>query len=272
MTAFVVAALALGALTLALLLRPWRRDLDASSDEAEAVRRAVLVLHREQLAELDRDLAAGAIGEAEHAQARAELRRRLLDDTRAAAPAVPGPLPPRRTESALVAVLPLAAAALYLVFGTPEALAPGLDPIDRDIAALAARLEREGGDVRGWLLLARSQRARGRPDDAERSYARAAALAGDEPSLLVEYADLLAERAGGALDERALQLVARALGADPTHVPALTMAATAAARRHDTAAATDYWRRLLAQLDPASEDAQWVRERLDEIGAAATAK
>ena len=37
-------------------------------------------IYRDQLAELDRDLAAGTIAETDHAQARGELQRRLLDD------------------------------------------------------------------------------------------------------------------------------------------------------------------------------------------------
>src|SRR5579875_2042264 len=45
---------------------------------ARGRRDADLALHRAQLAELDRDLAEGRIGPAEHKEARLEVQRRLL--------------------------------------------------------------------------------------------------------------------------------------------------------------------------------------------------
>jgi len=270
MTVFIGVALVLLVVTLWLLLRPWQRDLQAQPDEGDAARNAALQLYREQLAELDRDVAAGVISDPE--LARTELQRRLLDDVHTAPAVAPAVALPRRThrrtEAGLVITLPLAAVALYLVFGSPQALTYGgvEDPIDRDIATLSERLASEGGDLRSWLLLARSQRARDRLDDAERTYARAAEVVGDQPVLLVEHADFLVERAGGVFDERSRQLVARALAADPSHVQALAMAAGDALQRRDRAAAERYLTRMLGQFPPGSEGAQWVRERLTEIG------
>lgn len=269
---FVACAFALLALALVLLLRPWQRDLAELADPLAGARAAALRLHRDQRAELDADLHAGTMEPGGDAEARAELQRRLLDEMHAAPEqaAVPASRArwSRRIDAVLVAVLPLAAALLYLSFGTPQALRPAAeDPMDRDIAALATRLEAGGGDLRGWLLLARSYRARDRLDDAERAYERAAALAGEVPELLVEHAELRAERGGGAIDDATRALLVRALAADGANPTALAMAAAAALQRHETAVATAHLRRLLPLLEPGSEDAEWVQARLDDVAA-----
>ena len=77
MTAFWIFGAALAALALVMLLRPL---LFARS--AGKVRRdeANISIYRDQLAELDADLAAGKLAPADHARSRAELEARLLQD------------------------------------------------------------------------------------------------------------------------------------------------------------------------------------------------
>ncbi len=72
---------ALAALALWLVLRP----LLARRERAGVSRRAAnIAIHRDQLRELDADLAAGKIAPADHERARAELESRLLEDADAA--------------------------------------------------------------------------------------------------------------------------------------------------------------------------------------------
>src|SRR5689334_24942326 len=82
-----------------------------------------VAVYRDQLDEIERDRAAGLIGEREAEAARIEVSRRLL----AAADMEPPPLPQdgrngRRRAAALAALilLPLGAAGLYLTLGSPE--------------------------------------------------------------------------------------------------------------------------------------------------------
>ncbi|HRL76403.1 MAG TPA: c-type cytochrome biogenesis protein CcmI, partial [Candidatus Accumulibacter phosphatis] len=89
MTAFIIVAALLLAAALAILLPPlWRAPPPSGSADR---REANLAVFRDQLAELDRERDEGTLGEAEVAQARAELQRRLLDEVEAqpAAPATP---------------------------------------------------------------------------------------------------------------------------------------------------------------------------------------
>jgi cytochrome c-type biogenesis protein CcmI len=83
MTYFYLAAAALVVVALALLLRPWWRSgrRTVGADFLPALNAAI---HRDRLAELERDHRNGTLSAAGLAEAREELQRQLLDDTAAA--------------------------------------------------------------------------------------------------------------------------------------------------------------------------------------------
>src|SRR5258708_11918046 len=138
-----------------------------------------IAVYREKLDEIERDRAAGVIGEREAEAARIEVSRRLL----AAADTVPPPLPQdsmtgRRRAAALAALLllPLGAASLYLSLGSPEltnqplearrGLSPEQSPIMELVARVEAHLEQNPEDGRGWEVLGPVYMRLGRYDDA----------------------------------------------------------------------------------------------------------
>ncbi|HEY2926041.1 c-type cytochrome biogenesis protein CcmI [Piscinibacter sp.] len=278
MGAFLFAATGLVALTLLMLLRPWQRhniERDASARELNAR------IYRDQLAELDRDLTVGTLARTDHAQARDELRRRLLDDT-ALAESTPAQASRTRHTTLLVAIaLPLAATGLYALLGAPAALLPQQPlasgsahqvtaaEIDQMVAGLAARLEKNPADTKGWAMLARSYYALGRSAEAQAAFARIGDDLYKDPVLLADYADVLATQANGNLEGQPLQLVKTALQLDPGNPMALSLAATAAYKRKDFPEAARHWQRLLEQLPSDSEDARWLVKTLAEIGAPA---
>ncbi|HJV96580.1 MAG TPA: c-type cytochrome biogenesis protein CcmI, partial [Albitalea sp.] len=122
MGGFLFAAVALVGVTVLLLLRPWRRS---NVDEVATTRELNAGIYRDQLSELERDLSAGTIASADYEQARAELQRRLLDDT--ALTEVPPTHAARKhgTSMMLAIAVPLLATGLYAWLGTPAALQPG---------------------------------------------------------------------------------------------------------------------------------------------------
>ena len=268
LTAFVLASALLVVATLLLLLRPWRRrplDLVASTREINAG------IYRDQLAEIDRDLAAGTLAEADHAQARAELQRRLLDDASMADAPVAAASGARTTTLLIALAVPLLAAALYAFLGKPEALDPvarqgAQQPdVDKMVATLAARLEAKPDDPKGWAVLGRSYRVMGRMPDAQKAFERIGAELDRDPVLLAEYADVLAANNNGNLEGKPMAAVARALKLDPDNPMALALSATAAFNRKDIGTAIAQWERLLKTLPPDSEDAKWVQNQLAEI-------
>ena len=268
LTAFALASALLVVVTLLMLLRPWRRrpvDLMASTREINAG------IYRDQLAELDRDRAAGTLAETDHAQARAELQRRLLDDAGTVDTPVATTSGTRTTALLIALSVPLLAGALYAVLGQPAALDPiarqgtTQGEVEKMVATLAARLEAKPDDPKGWAVLGRSYRVMGRMADAAKAFGRIGPTLDRDPVLLAEYADVLAANANGNLEGKPLEMVARALALDPENPMALALSATAAFNRKDMPTAVGLWERLLKNLPPDSEDAKWVQNQLAEI-------
>ena len=173
MTAFIIAAGIAILLVLALLLRPFFRMSGSTQASPRQLNAAIL---REQLAKLDQDLADGTLRQEDYAQARAELQRRVLEDTEQE-DAVPTLRAPKRTLVGVALLVPLVAIAVYVAIGNPkgmkaESLAqrPSQQDIERMVQTLADKLAQEPGNLKGWAMLARSYKVMGRPVDAEKAF------------------------------------------------------------------------------------------------------
>jgi len=272
---FALGAFALLALTLAIVLRPLARDPEGRGAAESAANAAIL---RDQLAELERDHAAGTIAAAEYGEARLELKRRLLEDT-AVADGAAGARPRRRWAAVATAVaLPVTAAGLYLLLGSPAAFGPALpEPqatnaeIEAMVAKLAARLESRPEDLEGWAMLGRSYRVLGRNEDAARAYAKAESLIAGDPRALVDYAESLALAHGGNLQGKPAELVARALALDPSFALARMLSGAVAFQREDYATAIREWQQVQSRFPPDSDEARGIGEsiaRARELAAA----
>jgi cytochrome c-type biogenesis protein CcmH len=250
--------------------------LKASGTEPISRRDANISIHRDQLRELDADLRAGLLAEADYERARRELEARALEDARSAAPEHRPPARGRAAAWAVGAGLPLLAAALYLVVGNPGALLPQSDPhaitvqqLDAMVERLATRLRDSPGDAEGWKLLGRSYSALGRFPESAEAYAKAAALDPRDAQLLADFADVLAMTRGQRLEGEPEKLIARALEIDPTNLKALALAGTAAYARKDFATAATHWEKMLPLVPPDSEDARTIRANVHEARALA---
>jgi len=105
------------------------------------------------------------------------------------------------------------------------------------------------------VMLARSYKVLERFPEAAKAYERAAPLVDQDPALLADYADVLAQTQGGSLQGRPSELIERALRINPREPQALLLAGAAATGREQFAAAADYWSRLLELVEPGSEEA-----------------
>lgn len=244
-----------------------------------------LAVHRDQLQEAERDLAAGLISPERLAQARSEIERRVLEDTAAAEPGAPQPA--RRTAWALAALIPLASVLTYLQLGTPEAAAPRVaaakpqdgrhsltpEQIQQMVTALAERLKAQPNDVDGWLMLGRSYTSLGRYRDAATALRRAKDLGPPNASLLADLADLTGMAEGKRLAGEPARLIQQALDVDPRHAKALALAGSVAFEARDYGAAKGYWERLIAVLPPDSPMVRSVQGSIaqaTQLGAGAT--
>ena len=81
------------------------------------------------------------------------------------------------------------------------------------------------------------------------------------------FAELLAMKAQHRMDGRPEELVRQALAIDPEHPSALMMSGVVAYQRSDFDGAVRDWEKLLALLEPGSEDAKMTQENLDDARA-----
>jgi cytochrome c-type biogenesis protein CcmH len=238
-------------------------------------------VYRDQLAEIDRDLAGGLIGASEAEAARVEIARRLLaasDRQRD----LPAPTDARsRRVAAIVALLgvPLAAIALYLPLGSPQlgdfplaarARAPdATQPLDNLVAQVEAHLEKNPSDGRGWSVLAPVLARLGRFDDAVRAYRNALAYGGDSSGRRADLGEALMTAAGGVVTNEAKAEFERAIALNADEIKASYFLGVAAEQDGRSDAAASIWKAMLAK---APADAPWrplVQAALARVGGAA---
>jgi cytochrome c-type biogenesis protein CcmH len=202
----------------------------------------------------------------QYEQAKRELEQRVLEESKAITHAASAPTQSAAWTAAILgSTIPIAALLLYVALGNHDAFSPmaarsakgGADhevtpqQVEAMAANLAAKLEKEPGNVDGWVMLARTYYAMSRHADAARAFERAVALVPDNADLLADYADSAGVAEGG-LRGKSLELIERALKADPTHWKALALAGTAAFNRKDYQQAVDYWERMKKTVPPDS--------------------
>ena len=274
MTLFWLIGAAAAAAVLAWVLRPL---LSRKNAEAPSRNAANVAIYRDQVRELDADLAAGTLAREDYERARAELEARALQDvgqpegkpTRKL-DGLRDSLRGRRAAWTLGAALPLATLALYLLVGNPAAIDreaerhASVQQVEAMVARLAVRLRENPDDVNGWKLLGRSYGVMGRYAEAADAYAKAAVRAPRDAQLLADLADVLGMARGQSLQGEPEQLALRALEIEPGNLKALALAGSAAFERKDFAAAAAYWERMLAYVEPGSEDARAIQQNVAE--------
>ena len=144
-------------------------------------------------------------------------------------------------------------AALYQEIGSPgvPSGAGTTPPADDMVVSLRKRLEDNPDDVSGWVLLGRSYQSMKQYDEAISAFEKAIALEqGQNADTLVGLGIALLEQQRGEASDRSTRLFENALALDPNNPNALFYAGGAAARRGDTALATERWEKLLQQDAP----------------------
>jgi len=273
--------MAITAGVLVALLVPLFREYRGAPSRAQRE----LAVYRDQLAELQREVAAGRISAADAKLAETEIQRKILASADAADPAeatTAAPARGRATPAALVviaAVLPIGALAVYLSLGSPEMPSYRFDPARAAVAAKAAeaevlveklveRLQREPNSLKGWVLLAGLYRSLQRDAEAAQAYARVYALSGNDVRYAGDYGQALIMAANGAVTPDAQTLFEQVLKADASEPQARFYLALAKAQAGDVRAAIAMWRSL--EVDSPA-DAVWLAD-LRRVMASVAAK
>ncbi|NOT70471.1 MAG: c-type cytochrome biogenesis protein CcmI [Hyphomicrobium sp.] len=274
---FWIAVAALAAAVTYAVTRPLMQTHQPLADASEAD----LAVYRDQLAEIEADVARGVVTESEAGSAKAEVGRRVLrhsggkSDSKAATDAAaPGSLlKPIYLATSLL--LPLASVGLYLAFGAPglpgqplsERVAAKVDGTKPDdlIAKVEARLRDHPEDGKGWEVIAPVYMAQRRFSDAASAYASAIKVLGETPPRLQGFAEARIRAENGLVPDDARKALQTVLAADPKRKEPRIWLALAKEQDGKAADAASDYRALIAE---APEDAPWraaLQDRLNRI-------
>jgi cytochrome c-type biogenesis protein CcmH len=244
-----------------------------------------LAVYRDQLEELQRDRAAGLIGEAEAEAARVEVSRRLIGAADAQASA-PKPLSAataiwhRRVVAAIaLIVLPLGAGGLYLAVGSPSLPGQPLasraaDPqsIEHLIAQVEEHLAANPDDARGWEVIAPVYLRLGRFDDAVKARRNALRYGGETAEREADLGEALVGNANGVVTAEAKAAFERAVELHHDDVKARYFLGLAAQQDGRPSDAAEIWRALLASAPADAPWAPFLRSELAKLGAGPSAE
>jgi cytochrome c-type biogenesis protein CcmH len=269
MTLWFILAMMTAAATFAVLWPLGRRKPGPDGSDVE--------VYRDQLEEIGRDRAAGLIGEGEADAARIEVSRRLLAAADAAPPTAKdgSPWPRRATALAALVLLPLGAAGLYALLGSPglpgqpQAARRDAPHEQRSVAELVGRVEAhlEGSpqDGRGWEVIGPVYMRLGRYDDAVKARRNALRLLGATATRETDLGEALTAAANGVVTAEAKSAFERALGLNPDDFRARYFIGLAAEQDGRLKEAAELWRKLLASAPAEASWIDFVREALARV-------
>ena len=273
-----VALIGLTCLALAILLVPLllRRHTAASRESYN------LAVYRDQLAEIDRDAARGLLNPEQAEAARAEIGRRILalPPTSAASSSMSS----RSVAVGALAVIavPFAAWLLYARLGAPALpdqpfaarttaakATAGIEHIDlgEAVGKIAAHLKEHPEDLRGWLLLGRTELSLGHYAEAVDAYRHAADLSGHRADIMGDWGEAQVIAADGTVTPAAREAFEAALGDKESAPRSRYYLALAKSQQGDVKSALQGWVDLAAD---APADAEWlplVQQRIAEAAA-----
>lgn len=291
-TALILAAL-VAMLIFLVIMREEQKDLSSEVD-----------IYRDQLAEVDRDVARGTLPEAEAERARIEISRRILQADQNSEQADQTKVPPRwaNLSAAFLAVLLLmgGAGVLYYKLGAPghgdlplkariamadqarkerpsqmdveERLPPPILPqVDPAYAELLEKLRavvsERPDDIQGLTLLARNEAGVGNMSAAYKAQ-RLLIDAKDEEATAEDFSTLahfLVLAAGGYVSPEAENALAEALRRDRTDPPARYYSGLLFAQTGRPDLAFRFWATLLSESPPDSPWIPPIRAQIEDI-------
>lgn len=185
-----------------------------------------VAVYRDQMAELDRDLAGGSITAEQADYARAEIGRRLIAVSAAIEPQPRfriGRRTHRLTQAFIIVLLPVLGLCLYLAVGDPglpsQPLAARLENPGNDMAILVAKAEHHlaehPDDGKGWDVLAPIYFKTMRVVDAQVAYRNAIRLLGPTPDRLGSLAETLMASSDGVVTAEAREALQQSVQMEP---------------------------------------------------------
>ncbi|MGN6777174.1 c-type cytochrome biogenesis protein CcmI [Rhizobium sp.] len=245
----------------AVLLYPLLRG----AKEAEERRSGEAEVYRDQLRELERDLAGGLISAQEAGYARAEIGRRLIAAAKDEKTTVKSPAHGsyRLAQAFIIVLLPAVGLCLYLFNGDPglpaQPLEARLEKPGSDLAISIVKIEqhlaKNPDDAKGWEVLAPIYFKTNRIGDAELAYRNVIRLLGPNAARLGDLGEVLVVKANGIVTAEARGVLQQSLALDAANPRTLFYLALALEQEGKAADAKTAFEALAKQSPP---DAPWL--------------
>ncbi|NOR71930.1 MAG: c-type cytochrome biogenesis protein CcmI [Methylomarinum sp.] len=257
----------------AIIIPPlWKnRAIEAADSDQRNIKIA-----QDRANDLKRQLESGALTHAQYDEQYAELELTLGDDLDIEQNTVNNSSQGRWAVPVVLILLPLCSLLIYSLIGEPDALRkeqlqqaqraekPPIN-VNAMVAGLAARLEKEPNNAEGWVMLGRSYKYLKKYPLAVDAFDKAYALLGENPEVMLHYADALAMANQGKLAGKATELIFKALEKQPNNETGLWLAGMAKAEIGSFAQAMQYWRKLETLLAPGSDSYRELQRLISAV-------
>ena len=266
----------LGVLASLVLILPFFRKTDLyGTENAQG-----LDVYKQQLNELDADIARGVITEAEAEPVRLEIQRRILRAGHAKDPVFVKPVRQRIVAGGIAFVVIASSLSLYSYLGSPEIPSKPLasrnieqekrafagQDLQTLVNRLAEKLQEQPDNLDGWVLLARTLSRMKRYEDSARTYLQATKLAPKDADLYVAAAENYFYLAEGVVSDAALSNFKKAYTLDPLHPGARYYMAIYDLQDGRASDALDKWIALYQDSDETEPYMPLLSERIRELG------
>jgi cytochrome c-type biogenesis protein CcmH len=181
----------------------------------------------------------------------------------------------------MVLLVPALTVGLYYQLGSPEMTRPAqermagaphqgeaMPSVEEMMTALTARLKENPEDSEGWFLLGRSYMALDNYPMASQAFEKLHQLVGDDPVVLLSWADAQAMAQKGNLAGKPSELIRKAVKLAPEDTTALWLAGMVEDQSGNHQLAISYWERL----EPKIKDDPESRKRIESLLASAREK
>ena len=297
---FWIIAIAAALIVGAVIVRPLLSRADGAAPRAAHDAQ----VFRDQLKELERDVARGTVSAEDAETTRLEISRRLLaadEEMRMAGGAGPAPKGLSRAVAAIAFIAaPVAAGLLYLDHGAPGAedapfetraaatrpsqadaekmmagreLGPpaegeAVEEFRRLVVQLEARLAEAPNDKQGVTLYARSLLNLGRFADASKQFEKLIDLNGGKApgEIFAGWSEAMILAAGGYISPEAEDALLQTLKREPTNPSARYYLGHLHAQAGDVELAEGVWGRLIEESDPNAPWIEPIRREMAQLG------
>ncbi len=286
MTLFWITAAVLTGMAILFVVLPilkYKKVEEASSDELN------IEIIRQQLAELDADMEAGELEEEQYIASRHDLEKALLADLNSDSSEQAGEAKSGRWAIYAIPLVIIAIALpTYFKIGSPDII-PYLDSpaatrhqgatqghaqqrpagqpntsMEELVVSLAERMENDPENIEGWKMLGRSYVSMGRIHDALQTYERALDLDRKDVDLLMGYATTLAMSRDNQFQGRPSELIDQAYQIAPQNPNVLWLKGNIHYQAGDFQQAIVLWEKVMAKLQPGSEEAITVGDYIKD--------